>query len=171
MPDPAESTLELEQPDSQRVVRREWWAERIGWMVIAAILVAALLGALGPGPLTFRKGESSDRRLTVEYYVVQRYSAPAELRVAFDPPSDDAEFVEIALSQSLLDEIKLESITPEPLESNLDQERVVHRFRVADLGPTGHVVYRFEHESFGPLRGTITLLPDSEIELWQFICP
>jgi hypothetical protein len=171
MPEQDESTLDLDQPENQRVVRREWWAERVGWLVIAAIWIAALLGLLGPGPLTSRERESSDGRLKVEYYAVPRYSAPAELRIAFEPLGSAEEFIELAISQSILDEIKLESITPAPVESRLGQQRVIHRFRTIDLGDRGHVVYRFEHESFGPLSGSITLLPESEIQLSQFVCP
>jgi len=171
MPEQAESTLDLDRPENQWMIRREWWAERISWLAIAAILLTALIGLLGPGPLTSRERESSDGRLKVEYYAVPRYSAPAELRIAFETRGSAAEFVELAISQSILDEIKLESITPAPVESKLGQQRVIHRFRTADIGDSGHVVYRFEHESFGPLSGEITLLPDSEIQLSQFVVP
>ena len=111
MSEQTESTLDLEQPENQRASSREWWAERIGWVAISIILIAALLGAFGPGPLSHREAASDDGRLRVDYYRVQRYAAPAELRI------------------------------------------------------------RFEHESFGLLTGTIALLPDSEIQLSQFICP
>lgn len=166
-----ESTLDLDQPDNLQAVRREWFAERIGWCATAACLVAAAVGFLGPGPLTFRDSESNDGRLRAEYYAVPRYSAPAELRIKLQPLQSDAESVEVAVSYSFLDEIKIDSITPEPLDAQLEEERVVYRFRPADLGQHGRVVYRFEHESFGPLGGTITLLPDSELELSQFVVP
>jgi hypothetical protein len=170
MPEQAESTLDLEQPENQRASSREWWAERIGWAVISIILIAALLGAFGPGPLSHREATSEDGRLTVDYYRVQRYAAPAELRIRFEPDAN-AELVQLAFSQTIVDEIKLESITPPPTAAILQDDRVVYSFRVADLRERGHVVYRFEHESFGPLTGTVALLPDSEIELSQFIYP
>jgi hypothetical protein len=170
MSEQAESTLGLEQPENQRASSREWRAERIGWVVISIIVIAALLGAFGPGPLGHREATSEDGRLAVDYYRVQRYAAPAELRIRFEPDAS-AELVHLAFSQSFVDEIKLESITPSPSATSLQGERVVYSFRVADLGERGHVFYRFEHESFGPLTGTVTLLPDSEIQLSQFICP
>jgi hypothetical protein len=170
MPKQAESTIDLEQPENQRASSREWWTERIGWIAISIILIAALLGAFGPGPLSHREATSDDGRLTVDYYRVQRYSAPAELRIRFEPDAT-AELVDLAFSQSFVDEIKLESITPSPTAVSLQGKRVVYSFRVADLGEHGHVVYRFEHESFGPLTGTVVLLPGSEVPLSQFICP
>lgn len=166
-----QSTLDLEQQQNQRTVRREWWVERVGWLLIAAVVIAALLGFLGPGPLTHRRSESNDGRLIVEYYAVRRYSAPAELKVFFEEPSNDGTYVDLALSSPIIDAIELKSITPAPIESRLDKDRVVHRFAVADLTEHGKVIYRFDHESFGLLRGTITLLPDSQVELSQFICP
>jgi len=170
MSDQTESTLELDEDESLKVIRREWWAERIGWFTIAACLSAALLGFLGPGPLTSRKLTSDNGRLRAEYYAVPRYSAPVELKLAVNSQSARGEFLDLAFSQAFVDAIKLESITPEPVEARLEQDRVAFRFRAADVRD-GHIAFRFEHQSFGPLSGTITLLPDSEIELWQFVCP
>lgn len=170
MPDQTQSTRELEQPENRTANVREWWAERIGWFVIAAILIAALLGAFGPGLFSFRETTSDDGRLTVEYYAVQRYSAPAELRIRFDPPQD-AEYVELAISQSFVDEVTPEAISPVPAAMSVKGEDVVCRFRTTDLGQLGHVVYRYEHDSFGSLPIKISLLPDSEVDLSIFVCP
>lgn len=171
MAEQSRATLDLDSPENHRCTSREWWAERIGWVVISVILIAALLGMFGPGPLSHREVSSEDGRLTVEYYGVERYSAPCELRISFEPSDAEAELVQLAISRSLVDEIRVETITPPPIATSLEAELVVYAFRVADLSEKGHVVYRIQHESFGPLAGTITLLPGSEAELSQFICP
>lgn len=170
MSDETHSPLDLEQPENRRIAAREWWAERIGWVAISIILIAALLGAFGPGLLSHREAISGDGRLTVDYYLVQRHSAPSELRLRFEPDAN-AEFAQLAFSQSFVDEIKLESIMPSPSSISLQGERVVYDFRAADLGEQGHVVFRYQHESFGPLTGTITLLPGSEVDLSTFVFP
>ena len=39
--------------------RREWKIQRVGWLLMALMLVAALAGLLGPGPLSSTIAEDS----------------------------------------------------------------------------------------------------------------
>src|SRR5688500_11662442 len=98
MPDESQ-TIELDDPASLRTQARQWRAERIGWLAVAATLLAALAGLLGPGLLSFRTRESSDGRLSVEYYWAQRFEAPAELFIRLQPAASESK-VRLAISRS-----------------------------------------------------------------------
>lgn len=171
MSEQTESTLDLEQPDNRLVNVREWWAERLGWVLIAAVLVGALLGAFGPGPLSQRKADSADGRLEIEFYAVQRYEAPAELRITFKPPDPGDKLIRLALSRPFLDEITPEAIMPPPVTATMEEDRVVYSFLAADLGDEGRVTYRYQHDTFGWSSAQVTLLPGTQVELSQFVCP
>jgi hypothetical protein len=164
------STNELENPANVTTIRREWIAERIGWGAIGAILVAAILGLLGPGLLSHQRLASADGRLTVEHDCVQRYSAPAELRIRFQT-QPDADFVQLSLSRSFTDQVTPETIVPQPAAVEMQVDRLVYRFNAAELSDEGSVTFRYKHESMGWLRFDVGLNGESSIQITQFIFP
>lgn len=58
------TTDELDEPTNQRFYRREVIAERVGWAIMAALLVLAVAGALGRGWLSRRVVSTADAMTT-----------------------------------------------------------------------------------------------------------
>jgi hypothetical protein len=56
-----------------RFQRRTWVAQRVGWGVIACVLVAALLGLLGSGPFASRTLDSTQGGFRLEYELFLRH--------------------------------------------------------------------------------------------------
>lgn len=165
------STIDLDSSENEAIQAREWKMERIGWLVTAGIILVALLGFLGPGPLSKRKKASSDGRLLVEYHAIPRYAAPEKLVLHFRPDMRDATVVRVNVSRSFTDEITLDSITPPPEGVEIQDNKLVYRFRLFNLGEKGLITYRYKNESFGPLRYEISLDGGPKIEVSQFVCP
>jgi hypothetical protein len=171
MPDASPSTLDLDEPKKLRAVARELLAERIGWLSIAAIVLAGLIGFLGPGPLSYREQSSENGELSVEYSAVERYESPAKLTVRFaDIPRPDR-MIRLALSRDFADEIVPEATSPPPDSTTMLATKVVHAFRVADLGEEGHVIFRYKNNRWGWRRIQISLVDGPTLEIEQFICP
>jgi hypothetical protein len=150
---------------------REWTVERLGWLVFAATLLAALLGILGPGPLSNSRQQTQDGRLVVEYYSVERYEAPAELRIRFQPVHTEDGLIRLAVSREFTDATTPEAITPAPDSVEMRDDRIVYAFRAADLGKEGSIIYRYKNNSFGRLRYDIGLAGEASVSIAQFICP
>ena len=71
--------LEFEQDLSFQ--RREWSIQRAGWLVMATIVIAGLIGLFGAGPLSSANAEAGP--LQLQYSRFERRHAPSELdRVA-----------------------------------------------------------------------------------------
>lgn len=171
MSDNQASTQSLEQPANLRAVRLELLAERVGWTALALILLAGLLGLLGPGPLSHRIQESNDGQLSVEFYAVERYAAPAKLTIRFADPERRDRMVRIAVSRQFTDEIDLEEILPEPESTTMLSHQIVYAFRISDLGDGGSVIIRYKHDDWGWQRFNVGLVDGSTVEVIQFICP
>src|SRR5687768_15141530 len=97
------SVHDLLTPQHQTAVRREYWVERVAWTGMVLILLAALLGAFGPGLLSDRRVVSADGSLSVEYSAIERYQAESVLviRVERDPAAGRP--VLVTLSRTLAD--------------------------------------------------------------------
>lgn len=59
----------LEVSQDLNFQRREWVVQRVGWVVMAVLLVAALLGLFGPGPLSKSIAGSASGPVRAEYYL------------------------------------------------------------------------------------------------------
>lgn len=97
--------------------RFEWLVQRLLKIVFLALLLAALLGAFGDGPLSQATVSSSDRRLSVSYERFCRSSAPLLLTLTHQVNPRDADGFEIWLSAAYLKKMRVCDIVPLPNET------------------------------------------------------
>lgn len=97
-----------------RAERVTWRVQRIGWVVMAVLVVAALLGISGDGPLAQR--ERSMPHGMVQWPGVTRLGTPTRLVLSTTSPSDT---MVITLSADLLKGMMLDRWIPEPLHSRV----------------------------------------------------
>lgn len=70
------------EPDierNDRFQRVEWRLQRVGWVVMAAVVAGALAGTFGRGPLSRAVAMAPDGSLEIEYERVQRYQGPSSM--------------------------------------------------------------------------------------------
>lgn len=151
--------------------RREWRMERIGWLVMALLLVAGLLGLFGYGPLS--QGQAGDPgTLSVEYDHLQRASAPSEYRFTVAPSLVRDGELRLRFDDALLDEVDMESIIPEPKEVRSGPGYTEFVFAVnPGKGPPARVQFQFQQATFGHVRGNVTADGAAPLVIDQFIYP
>jgi hypothetical protein len=167
----AHSLDELKSPHNLRVQRRDWLLERIGWGAMAAVLSAALVGLLGPGPLSRRTLASSDGALRIQYDCIQRYQAPAQLRITVRPGGAADTPVRLAVSRSLLDRVTVDQIVPPPAAVEPAGRRFVYTFPSANQDAELSIVVRYQHDDQGPLAYEIGLAGQTMLQVRQMILP
>jgi hypothetical protein len=166
------STIELEEPAMQQIVRREYLAERIGWGFTAAILLAAMLGWFGAGPLSERTQSSQDGRLSVAYSAITRYESPAEIVIRCAGQRGSP--LQIALSRTFTDNIAVESLTPGPETVASEGPLLVYNLRVSESPNTATLLIHYRHTSYGWVRYTVRRCdPENSpsVEITQFVFP
>ena len=70
---------DIELAEDMEFQRKNWRAERIGWAVLAFILLAAALGLFGQGPLGGTVVAAGDDSLSLTYERFWRLSSPTRL--------------------------------------------------------------------------------------------
>lgn len=157
----------LEFDQSKKFQRWEWRLQRLGWMLLSTLLVAAALGFLGPGWFSNSTAQTSDGSLSVEYERFPHYHNPAQLRVNID--SENTALWRLQIERSLLDRLEIISIEPEPEGSEVTKDGVVYAFPHAH--GIGQVVFHVEFERYGNASGDIELLGVGKVSLEQFVYP
>lgn len=117
-----------EEPRQQSI---EWVVDRVGWIMMAVVLTAAVAGLWGNGPLSNEQATSADGRLSVSYdrFVRNQGSTEIELQVSPDAVVNGA--VSIGIDSEFLMANQIQSITPNPSSVTVDGRYDIYRFDVA----------------------------------------
>lgn len=130
--------------DHTRFQQRVWCAQRWAWIGFAAVLIAALFGALGrSGPLSQQELKFAGGN--IELPIVTRWNAPDELRVFFLPSSSDRRLV---LDPDFLTIFSIESIDPPQKAADYENGRIGYVFP-ADAAATSQVILRLHTQKPG----------------------
>jgi len=157
-----------EDPAHQRC---EWRFERTGWILMALLLVAGLLGLLGYGPLS-KAQAGMPGTLTVAYDRLQRASAPTEYRFQVAPSLARRGELRLRFDDALLDEIEVNSILPEPLRMQAGPGYTEFVFAMAGAGgPTTRIRFQFQPATFGHVHGRISADGAEPLVIDQIIFP
>lgn len=145
--------------------------ERIGWAVLALLLVAALLGLLGRGPLSAATAGDAGEPIRVEYERIERKLSPTTITVVLTPEAASNGMVRVWIDRDWLDEVTFETISPEPESVEIDPQRLIYVFAVNAGQGQVEVVFHLEHGGWGWRTGEIGLDGGPSHEFAQFVFP
>ncbi len=162
---------DLEIPEDLPHQRREWAVERFGWAIMVAIVVAALAGLLGSGPLSHDIAGQPDSALWVEYDRYARSQAPSEYLVHIKPEQVSGGKVRLSLNRDFFEHVEMQSVVPEPDSVEARDGRLTYVFNAPDANQPATVIYRFKASSFGGLLLTMSLADGPQLSFRQFFYP
>jgi len=143
--------------------RREWKIQRVGWLAMALVIIAALLGVFGTGPLSSATIEGEGLRL--EHERLCRLQRGTQLRFTIGETGDP---VRLLIGGEYLDSVMIDRITPEPAKAEAVSDGVVFQFAVQ--GPAA-VTFHLTPKKFGSVSGKARLGQAAPISFTQFIYP
>lgn len=158
--------LELNQ--DLRTTRATWRAERIGWIALAAFLAAALLGLLGPGPLSSAATADPGSPFRVLYDRFGHLESESRLELELQAPGGRGP-VGVWLSSDYLAGVEVRGVTPPPDSTRLEPGRVVY---VYEAGGEGTRTVRIDllYLRIGRIRGEAGLAggPSAGFSHWVY---
>ena len=159
--------LEIEQDEGFQ--RREWMWQRSGTLLLVLVVVAALAGLLGTGPLSWTERDSAGGVVTVAFDRVTHHEADDSMTLAFGPEAVSDGTVTVELTGTWPDGVDVRGISPEPTEQRLAADGLVLEFAVEDTDRL-EVTMGFRAQEYGPLRGETTVAGRS-VSFSQFVLP
>ncbi|MBA2468120.1 MAG: hypothetical protein H0V37_01795 [Chloroflexia bacterium] len=149
---------------------RQWKIQRVGWVVMALIVVAALLGVFGSGPLSAAT-VGDDATLALHYQRFVRHQGQGELVVRVAPNETVEGRVEFWLTTEFLGEIDLQGISPEPDEVRSAGDRQIFVFLVNDPAGPLEVTISYFPNGLGRVSGGIGLVDGPDFSFNQLSYP
>jgi hypothetical protein len=164
-PAPAGRPPAIEIEESIDFQRRSWRVQRAAWLAIGLMLGGAVIGLFGLGPLS-RARLTIGPGVSLEYHRLARAHAPLELR--FQVAEAGTGLTRLHLSHSLLSQVRVVRIDPEPLKSSADSTGIGYEFRITGSAP---VVFHVEPERPGRVTGHIRTGDTAPIEIPLLVLP
>ncbi|MGW4589719.1 hypothetical protein ACWEKJ_20545 [Amycolatopsis thermoflava] len=153
-------------PRRPHVHRWEWRAQKLGWLLMGAVVAAALAGVFGNGPAGNAVGRSGP--LEVSYSRFVRDDADSTLQVVVEPPHSDEEVV-LDVPQQFLTDNAIRNIAPTPDRVVAAGDRWHYRFPVRGQA-TLLITIEVRPQSVGAHRSTVALAGHA-VTITQFVYP
>lgn len=151
--------------------RREWAVQRAGWIALALLIVAALAGLLGDGPLSRTQAASPDGALRLHFDRFARAGATTELRLRFQPARNGDGKYRIWLKGEYQEASRIREVSPTPDHVEDDRGRVVYVFRAFEPERSTEVAFYVQPRNPGLQPGRIGVVGGASVAFRQFIYP
>ncbi|MCC7364820.1 MAG: hypothetical protein IT303_10650 [Dehalococcoidia bacterium] len=157
---------DLEIDEEMGFQRVGWRLERVGWVVFALIIVAALAGLCGPGPLS--SSTTREGSVEVQYDRLLRLEAQVTLAVTGVPEGGE---LHVTLSSAYLEDVRIEEVIPEPASVETAADHVVYTFAAAADAEELRAVFVAKPERIGRLRGEAGVEGGPSVSFTQYVFP
>ncbi len=145
----------LQIGDDLDFVRRTWKFQRAGWVVMALVILAALLGVFGKGPLSTARVGEAGQALSVEYHRLWRYRKPDDITLHLGSQATTGREARVWLASDYVDKLEIEYITPNPDRVIAGSDRVIYVFNLAQPGQPVSITFNFSPQHVGALEAQV----------------
>ena len=133
---------------SDLAFQRRWWSfERGVWIFLTILLVMAVLGCFGRGPVAQAHQRAKDGSLDLRYERIERFGTPSEVTVGLSPGAAHAGRIKLWVSDELVKPLGNRLVIPEPLSSELSGAGIQYTFPA--VAPPYSVEFSLEPEAIG----------------------
>lgn len=162
------SSIEIEE--DMGFQRRSWIVERVCWILMAVVVVAAVLGLFAEGPLSWTTVGDSRSHIVVEYGRIQRQSAPTTIRVLVAADAIKPDGITIEVDEAFTNALQITTIRPQPVQSMAVANGMRFRFEADARAATALYLY-VRPEEVGSSRLRLGLADEAPVELPMFTYP
>ncbi|WP_201861390.1 hypothetical protein [Microvirga soli] len=151
--------------------RRTWTIQRLGWLAMGGLVLTALTGVFGYGPVSCQQATDPAGLVRVEYERFQRQGSEFTLRVDVAPQATADNVVPLRVSGSFLDAVEVKGIAPEPREARSLGADIEYMIPVAQSGQAATIRFALKLREVGSHSAEIGLSGREPARFTQFVYP
>lgn len=151
--------------------RKTWTIQRIGWSGMALIVLAALAGVFGSGPLARTEVTDNPQTFRLSYDRFGRYEGELVLQVVLTPETTKTNRVTVEIDGTYWISHAVEHITPEPLISSIGIDGFLYAFETNTPSTPAVIVFRLRPKYIGAMDGRIRVNDSGPLRFHQFMFP
>ncbi|HEX5545172.1 MAG TPA: hypothetical protein VFX10_06700 [Nitrospira sp.] len=162
---------DLEINQNLDVQRATWTFQRIGWTGMAVIVLAALAGVFGNGPLAHTEVTADPHTVRLFYDRFGRYEGELVLQLWLGPETTTTNRVTVEIDRTYWASHAVEQISPEPLTSSIGDDGFRYTFETNTPSTPAVIVFRLRPKYLGALEGRIRVNDVGLLQFHQFMFP
>jgi hypothetical protein len=160
----------LQINDDMAFHKRDWFAERVAWIVMSLIVIAALLGLFSAGPLSAARAAHPSGAMEIEYPRFLRLGAPAMMTLRLVPQAVPADSFAFILDEPFVETFRIDNVVPPPVRTLAAGGGL--RLEFASSGePRATVTLHVEPIRFGAVSPQVALPGGANLRLPAFVYP
>jgi len=159
-------TKELEIEQDHKFQKTSWKLQKAGTIFIILVILTALTGLIGSGPLSFRK--INHENISIEYPAITRFSHPEQIKIRIYNPEGDT--IKLLISRSYLSEVNIDGIIPEPVEESVYMDYIQFSF-LLDNNYNNDILFDLQFRTSLNLKGEWGIKDKDLITINHFIFP
>ncbi|WP_052955132.1 hypothetical protein [Microvirga vignae] len=168
---PSEAPRPIEVDEDMAWQRRTWVIQRIGWLAMGGLVLTALTGVFGSGPVSWQQASDPAGLLRVEFERFQRQESEFTLRVDIAREASTEDAIPLRMSGTFLDAVEVKGIVPEPQEARSLGGDVEYVFPVAQPGRAATIRFALRMRDVGSHSAEIGLGGREPARFTQFVYP
>jgi hypothetical protein len=150
--------------------RKQFFAERVGWAAMAAVLTWAIAGGFGDGGISTRRSSDAADSCVVEYQRFGRRDSPLEIHIRIKPTSPN-DSLSLHFNREFLDAVRIERVTPDYRAMTAGDDGAEMKFDAQPGAADYSIVLEYKPRYPGSLRGEVRAYAGVSILFEQFIYP
>jgi hypothetical protein len=150
--------------------QRDWLIQRAGWVAMALIVVGALLGLFGAGPLSTAH-VTGDQGLRGEYRRFWRMQSPMTLRVTLPASARHDRERAVRVDRGYFDAVRITYVNPPPERVEAGNGELRYVFAISNSLDPVTVSFTLEAPTPGAFEGRAALDAGPWVGFSQFIYP
>lgn len=162
---------DLQINEDMEFQRRSWIVQRIGWVIFTLVILLALLGLFGEGPLSDAQAGSKEGALWLEYPRFERFQNEFRIKVHAKEGTPTEGEIMIQLDRNYMENVEVNSISPTPDREIKDEDWITYVFRTNGGSSPFTAYFYVTPRKAGPLSGTFQLRNGNPAGFSQFIYP
>jgi hypothetical protein len=160
----------LEVAEDLSYQEKEWTVERVGWILMAGLVLLALVGLFGDGPVSSAIRRSQEGfQISYERFDRQMKSSQISLQLPAEAVQEGQ--IKFWIDRQYLEGVQIEDISPEPESVEVSGERLVYTVQVTDVGQPVTVKLDVRLQKSGLVEGKAGLEGGDPVSFSQFVFP
>jgi len=151
--------------------KKEWRAEMLGWILMALLLLGALAGLFGGGPISQATAGGEAEALTIDYHRFTRYQSPTQLLITASPNAVSEGTVRLEIEQDYINSFNVQNVLPEPDSVEVMSDTYIYTFTVNEPNQGMEIIFDLESDKIGTIAGNLGVEGGQNIRISHFVYP
>lgn len=164
----AQKSSSTEEEDLQ-FQKKEWVFQRVVWMIMLVIVVLAIIGVFGNGPIARAEAGGTQEILHIKYDRIVRERSRTETLVTINLNRSEVlrqtgdTLIHLWISQDLVHSMGLTTTTPYPVRTSLNDTAIVFSFITPYDSRSIKILFDWKPVDIGMQHGYIGLLSHPDV--------